>query len=107
MTAPECAGVIHTDFQKGFIKAEVIPFSEFVEYGNTAAVKEAGKLQIERRSWELLILMGSVPTAFFYAFGGDAVLHLKLSRIIIAAVVIGASAGLIWLIHRDRKITTQ
>ncbi|RRG11000.1 MAG: TVP38/TMEM64 family protein [Lactobacillus sp.] len=67
----------------------------------------AGKLQIERRSWELLILIGSVPTAFFYAFGGDAVLHLKLSRIIIAAVVIGASAGLIWLIHRDRKITTQ
>jgi GTP-binding protein YchF len=49
--APEAAGQIHTDFQKGFIKAEVIPFSEFVEYGNTAAVKEAGKLQIEGKEY--------------------------------------------------------
>jgi hypothetical protein len=49
--APEAAGQIHTDFQKGFIKAEVIPFSVFVEYGNTAAVKEVGKLQIEGKEY--------------------------------------------------------
>ncbi|MCJ7718037.1 MAG: redox-regulated ATPase YchF [Anaerolineales bacterium] len=49
--APEAAGQIHTDFQKGFIKAEVIPFPIFVEYGSTAAVKEAGKLQIEGKEY--------------------------------------------------------
>jgi hypothetical protein len=49
--APEAAGQIHTDFQKGFIKAEVIPFAVFAEYGSTAAVKEAGKLQIEGKDY--------------------------------------------------------
>ncbi len=49
--APEAAGQIHTDVQKGFIKAEVIPFSVFVEYGSTASVKEAGKLQIEGKDY--------------------------------------------------------
>ena len=50
-TAPEAAGQIHTDFQQGFIKAEVIPFPVFAEYGSTAAVKEAGKLQIEGKEY--------------------------------------------------------
>ena len=49
--APEAAGQIHTDFQRGFIKAEVIPFSVFVEYGSTSAAKDAGKLQIEGKDY--------------------------------------------------------
>ncbi len=49
--APEAAGQIHTDFQKGFIKAEVIPFSVFAEYGSTSAAKDAGKLQIEGKDY--------------------------------------------------------
>ena len=50
-TAPEAAGQIHTDFQRGFIKAEVIHFSVFEEYKSTAAVKEAGKLKIEGKEY--------------------------------------------------------
>ena len=42
--APQCAGVIHTDFEKGFIRAEVIKYEDFLQYGSEAAVKEAGKL---------------------------------------------------------------
>jgi len=51
--APEAAGQIHTDFQKGFIKAEVIPFSVFAEYGNTSTAKDAGKLQIEGKDYTI------------------------------------------------------
>src|SRR5690606_2776730 len=43
-TAPQAAGVIHTDFEKGFIRAEVIKFEDFIHYGSENAVKEAGKL---------------------------------------------------------------
>ena len=49
--APEAAGQIHTDFQKGFIKAEVIPYEVFESFGSTAAAKEAGKLQIEGKDY--------------------------------------------------------
>jgi ribosome-binding ATPase YchF (GTP1/OBG family) len=49
--APEAAGQIHTDFQTGFIKAEVVPFSVFVDFGSSAAVREAGKLQIEGKDY--------------------------------------------------------
>ena len=52
--APEAAGQIHTDFQKGFIKAEVIPFTMFAEYGSTSAAKDAGKLQIEGKDYTVL-----------------------------------------------------
>jgi hypothetical protein len=52
--APEAAGQIHTDFQRGFIKAEVIPFSVFAEYGSTPAAKDAGKLQIEGKDYTVL-----------------------------------------------------
>ena len=45
--APQCAGVIHTDFEKGFIRAEVIKFDDFINYGSETAVKEAGKMGIE------------------------------------------------------------
>lgn len=49
--APQAAGVIHTDFEKGFIKAEVISYNDFVEYGSEAACREAGKLRIEGKEY--------------------------------------------------------
>ena len=53
MTASEAAGVIHTDFQKGFIKAEVIKYNDFVELESENAVKEAGKLMIQGKEYVL------------------------------------------------------
>jgi ribosome-binding ATPase len=50
-TAPQAAGVIHTDFQKGFIRAEVMAYEDFVTLGSEAAVKEAGKLSIEGKEY--------------------------------------------------------
>ncbi|MDR2918690.1 MAG: redox-regulated ATPase YchF [Tannerella sp.] len=49
--APQCAGVIHTDFEKGFIRAEVIKFDDFIHYGSEAAVKEAGKMSVEGKEY--------------------------------------------------------
>lgn len=49
--APQAAGVIHTDFEKGFIRAEVIKYEDFVKYGSEAAVKEAGKLGVEGKEY--------------------------------------------------------
>ena len=50
-TAPEAAGVIHTDFQKGFIRAEVAKYNDYVELGSELAVKEAGKLSVEGKEY--------------------------------------------------------
>ena len=50
-TAPQAAGVIHTDFEKGFIRAEVIKYADFIQYGSEAAVKEAGKLSVEGKTY--------------------------------------------------------
>ncbi|MBO0901601.1 redox-regulated ATPase YchF [Cellulomonas sp. zg-ZUI222] len=50
-TAPQAAGVIHTDFQKGFIKAEVISFDDLVEAGSVAAARAAGKARIEGKDY--------------------------------------------------------
>jgi len=50
-TAPEAAGVIHTDFQRGFIKAEVIHFADLVELGSVAAVRAAGKARMEGKEY--------------------------------------------------------
>lgn len=50
-TAPQAAGVIHTDFEKGFIRAEVIAYEDYVKYGSESAVKEAGKLRIEGKEY--------------------------------------------------------
>lgn len=50
-TAPQAAGVIHTDFEKGFIRAEVIKFDDFVNYGSEAKVKEAGKMGVEGKEY--------------------------------------------------------
>jgi GTP-binding protein YchF len=50
-TAPEAAGVIHSDFQKGFIRAEVMKYNDFVTMGSEQAVKEAGKLSVEGKDY--------------------------------------------------------
>jgi len=50
-TAPQAAGVIHTDFEKGFIRAEVIKYADYIHYGSEIKVKEAGKLGIEGKGY--------------------------------------------------------
>jgi GTP-binding protein YchF len=52
--APECAGVIHSDLQRGFIRAEVIRWDELLALGSWAAAKEAGKLRVEGKDYEVL-----------------------------------------------------
>lgn len=49
--APQAASVIHTDFEKGFIKAEVIAYDDYIQYGSEAACREAGKLRIEGKEY--------------------------------------------------------
>ena len=49
--APQCAGIIHTDFEKGFIKAEVYGVDDLIEYGSEAHVREAGKLRLEGKDY--------------------------------------------------------
>jgi ribosome-binding ATPase YchF (GTP1/OBG family) len=51
MTAPQAAGVIHTDFEKGFIRAEVIKYNDFIALGSEAACKEAGKMGVEGKEY--------------------------------------------------------
>ena len=51
MKAPDCAGVIHTDFKKGFIRAEVYAFSDMDELGSEHAIKEAGKLRLDGKDY--------------------------------------------------------
>jgi GTP-binding protein YchF len=50
-TAPQAAGVIHTDFEKGFIRAETIAYEDFVSFGSEAKVKEAGKMRVEGKEY--------------------------------------------------------
>lgn len=50
-SAPQAAGVIHTDFEKGFIRAEVIKYDDFITYGSENACKEAGKLNVEGKTY--------------------------------------------------------
>ncbi|MFK5973114.1 MAG: redox-regulated ATPase YchF [Flavobacteriaceae bacterium] len=50
-TAPQAAGVIHTDFEKGFIRAEVISYNDYVSFGSEAKVKEAGKMRVEGKEY--------------------------------------------------------
>ena len=49
--APQCAGVIHSDFERGFIRAEIIKYDDYIHYGSEAAVKEAGKMHIEGKEY--------------------------------------------------------
>ena len=51
MKAPECAGLIHTDFEKGFIKAEVMSYDDLIKYGNEQRVKEAGRARLEGKDY--------------------------------------------------------
>jgi len=51
MKAPDCAGVIHTDFKKGFIRAEVYSYDDFMEYRSEVALKDAGKLRVEGKEY--------------------------------------------------------
>ncbi|MDU5900286.1 MAG: DUF933 domain-containing protein, partial [Bifidobacterium sp.] len=50
-TAPQAAGVIHSDFERGFIKAEIIGFDELVELGSIHAARDAGKLRQEGKEY--------------------------------------------------------
>ncbi len=50
-TAPEAAGVIHTDFQRGFIKAEIVGYDDLMEAGSVAAVRAAGKARVEGKDY--------------------------------------------------------
>ena len=49
--APQCAGVIHTDFERGFIRAEVIKYDDYIRLGSEAAVRDAGLLHIEGKEY--------------------------------------------------------
>ncbi len=51
--APQCAGVIHTDFEKGFIRAEVIKYEDYIHYGSEAAIREAGKIAVQGKEYEV------------------------------------------------------
>lgn len=51
MKAPKCAGIIHTDFEKGFIKAEIMSYTDLFELGDEKKVKEAGKLRLEGKEY--------------------------------------------------------
>jgi ribosome-binding ATPase len=52
-TAPQAAGVIHTDFEKGFIRAEVIGYEDYIQYGGEAGAKDAGKRRMEGKDYIL------------------------------------------------------
>jgi hypothetical protein len=52
--APQAAGVIHTDFEKGFIRAEVISYVDYLQFGSEAAVKEAGKMRVEGKEYTVI-----------------------------------------------------
>ena len=52
-SAPQCAGVIHTDFERGFMKAEVYAIPDLLEHGSETALKGVGKLRMEGRAYEV------------------------------------------------------
>ena len=51
MKAPQCAGIIHSDFESGFIRAETVAYDDLVETGSMAAAKEAGKVRLEGKEY--------------------------------------------------------
>ncbi len=51
MKAPQTAGIIHSDFEKGFIRAEVIKYEDFIFYGSEVKCKEAGKMSVEGKDY--------------------------------------------------------
>jgi len=50
-TAPKCAGIIHSDFERGFIRAEVMSYEDLEKYGSEIKVKEAGKVRLEGKNY--------------------------------------------------------
>ncbi len=52
-TAPQAAGVIHTDFEKGFIRAETIGYDDFIKYKGEAGAKEAGRMRLEGKEYKV------------------------------------------------------
>jgi GTP-binding protein YchF len=72
-TAPKAAGVIHTDFEKGFIKAEVVSFDDLVAAGSMAAAKAAGKVRMEGKDY--VMADGDVVEFRFQATSGDQAKH--------------------------------
>jgi hypothetical protein len=50
-TAPQAAGVIHTDFEKGFIRAETIAFDDFIKFRGEAGAREAGRMRLEGKDY--------------------------------------------------------
>ena len=50
-TAPQAAGVIHTDFEKGFIRAEIYSVNDLVEFGSEKAIKDAGRMRVEGKNY--------------------------------------------------------
>lgn len=53
MKAPQCAGIIHSDFERGFIRAEVMSYDDLVKYGTELKVKEAGRMRLEGKEYEM------------------------------------------------------
>ena len=53
MKAPECAGIIHSDFERGFIRAEVMSYDDLEYYGSELKVKEAGRMRLEGKDYEM------------------------------------------------------
>ena len=51
MTAPQCAGTVHTDFEKGFIKAEVVSYNELINTGSILSAREKGRYRIEGKDY--------------------------------------------------------
>ncbi|MFD1485725.1 TVP38/TMEM64 family protein [Lacticaseibacillus baoqingensis] len=70
---------------------------------NTLVHVAAGELALSRRMLVSTVALGSIPTAFFYAFGGDAVLQVKPARLAVVAALLGASALAIGLIRHDQR----
>jgi ribosome-binding ATPase YchF (GTP1/OBG family) len=62
-TAPQAAGVIHTDFEKGFIRAQTISFSDFIQFQGESGAKEAGKMRAEGK--EYIVKDGDVMNFLF------------------------------------------
>ena len=53
MKAPQCAGIIHSDFERGFIRAELMSYDDLLQYGTELKVKEAGKMRLEGKEYEM------------------------------------------------------
>ena len=53
MKAPQCAGIIHSDFERGFIRAEIVSYDDLMAAGSMTAAKEAGKVRLEGKEYEV------------------------------------------------------